>query len=102
MENDNLLSIAEAARVLKVSKDTVRRRIKKGEIKAEKISGPYGLAYYIKEQELAEAAEIIDMIPVTRQLSPHEIKELMQAVIYPLQQEIVQLREEVKTPQGEI
>lgn len=87
---------------MNVSKDTIRRRIKKGELKAEMLPGPYGTTYYIREQDLAEAAEVVNLVSVARQLSPHEIKELMQAVIEPLQAEIVQLRQEVHSLKDEI
>ena len=99
---DKLLSIEEAAKVLNVSKDTIRRRIKKGDIEAQKLPGPYGNMYYIKEKDLAAAAEIVDLVTVSRQLRPEEIKELMQAVIYPLQQEIKELRQEVQSLKGDI
>jgi excisionase family DNA binding protein len=99
---DRLLSIEEAAKALNVSKDTIRRRIKKGEIEAQKLPGPYGNMYYIKEEDLATAAEIVDLVTVSRQLRPQEIKEIMQAVIEPLQQEIKELRQEVESLKGEI
>jgi len=97
-----MLTIEEAAKALGVSKDTVRRRIKRGDIEAQKLPGPYGDTFYIDEKHLAEAAEVVDVVSVSRQLGPQEIKELMQAVIYPLQQEIKELREEVHSLQGEI
>ncbi len=99
---DKLLSIEEAAQALNVSKDTIRRRIKKGDIEAQKLPGPYGSMYYIKEKDLAAAAEIVDLVTVSRQLRPQEIKELMQAVIEPLQQEIKELRQQVESLQGEV
>ena len=99
---DRLLSIEEAAQALSVSKDTIRRRIKKGDIEAQKLPGPYGNMYYIKEKDLAAAAEVVDLVTVSRQLRPQDIKELMQAVIEPLQQDIKELKQELQSLQGEI
>ena len=47
MQSDDFLTITEAAKALDVSKDTIRRRIKAGEIKAEKRPSPYGEQYYL-------------------------------------------------------
>ena len=91
-------TIAQAAEALGVSKDTIRRRIRKGEIYAEKKPGPYGEMYYIKEQDLAQAAEIIEVVAVSRPVEVQEIKKLFQA----LHDEIAQLREELEQLRGQL
>jgi len=91
-------TIAQAAQALGVSKDTIRRRIRKGEIPAEKKPGPYGDMYYIKEQGLAQAAEIIEVVAASRPVEVQEIKQLFDA----LQNEIGQLREELEQLRGQL
>ncbi len=97
MEN-RLLTITEAAQVLDLSKDTIRRRIKKGELPARKMAGPYGEMYYIQEHDLAQAAEIIQVVPVSRDIDAREFREMMQA----LHGEIAALREEVEQLRGQL
>jgi len=80
-DEERVLSIQEAANALGVSRDTVRRRIKKGEIPAEKISGPYGNMYYIREKDLAYAQHITDVVAVNRELSAEQVRELMEEAV---------------------
>ena len=49
------LTTDEVAVYLGISRDTVRRRIKKGEIRATKMTGPYGKQYFIPETEIMAA-----------------------------------------------
>ena len=42
------VSITDAAAILKVSVDTVRRRIKQGDLKARKVASPHGEIYLVK------------------------------------------------------
>jgi excisionase family DNA binding protein len=42
------ISITDAATILKVSVDTVRRRIKQGELKAHKVASPHGETYLVE------------------------------------------------------
>ena len=42
------ISITDAATILKVSVDTVRRRIKQGELKARKVASPHGETYLVE------------------------------------------------------
>lgn len=51
-ETNKLFTIYEAAAILEVSKDTIRRRIKKGVLTAIKDEGPYGSQYFIPESEI--------------------------------------------------
>ncbi len=69
MQLEGYLTIDEAAERLGVSSDTVRRRIKRGELRAEKRKGPYGECWMIPESEIKTAQVITDVIPVTRQVS---------------------------------
>ena len=45
------VSITDAAAILKVSVDTVRRRIKQGELKARKVASPHGEIYLVEIPE---------------------------------------------------
>lgn len=74
-EGEREYSIAEAAKLLGCSTDTIRRRIKKGEIQAEKKDGPFGLAWYVKESQLAPARQLIEVVKVERALSREDIRQ---------------------------
>ncbi len=95
-ENERYVTIAEAAKSLNVSKDTIRRRIKKGELNAQKLEGPYGYAYYINAKDLAQAQQIVDVVPVSRNLSKKELQGVVQDAVQPLADEVRQLRQEVQ------
>lgn len=101
MEEESFLTISQAARSLGVSKDTVRRRIKKGELNAQKLNGPYGMAYYIREQDLARAQQITEVVPVSRQISPVQLQKIISDAVEPgqdeIRQELQELREEIKS-----
>ena len=90
---ERLYSIKEAAEALQVSKDTIRRRIKKGQIKAEKHEGPYGFAYYIKESQLAEVREIRDVVPLNRPISREQLKGVVKEAV---SEEFQGLRNEIE------
>jgi excisionase family DNA binding protein len=66
---NNLMTLDEAAQSLGVTKTTIRRRIKKGELHAIKKMGPYGEQYFIPRNEISVAREITDVVPVTRQVN---------------------------------
>ena len=89
---EKLYSIKEAALALEVSPDTVRRRIKKGELRAEKMEGPYGQAYYIPENELFEAAEVKEVIPFNRPVTEEKLKQVISEAV---NEEVRELREEI-------
>lgn len=78
---ENYMSIEQAAALLEVSPTTVRRRIRKGELKAEKQLGPYGEQYYIPNEEVNTAQMITDVVPVVRQLDVRELAEAISLVI---------------------
>ena len=90
------LTIEQASELLGVSKDTIRRRIRKGELNAIKRVGPYGDQFFIDESELDIATEIKEVIPIVRNLSLQDFSRTMENVlesaickaIAPMQQQI--------------
>ncbi len=77
MEGD-LLTITEAAKALQVSKDTIRRRIKRGDLPAQKRPGPYGIAYYVEPADLYQAAEVVDVVPVARDMTRQDVQRIIE------------------------
>jgi len=59
------VSIDEAARLLGVSQDTIRRRIRNGEISAHQVSRPQGYTWRVElpdERADEEAAQVVDAV----------------------------------------
>jgi len=97
---DKLLTIDQASQLLGVSKDTVRRRIKAGELQAEKHAGPYGEQWMLPDFQFTQARLVQDVVPVTRQVTVAELQGAMQMVInetvhQAVKEETIALREEV-------
>lgn len=66
---DTLMTLDEAAQSFGVTKTTIRRRIKKGELHATKKRGPYGEQYFIPRNEISTVQEVTDVLPVTRHIN---------------------------------
>lgn len=100
------LTIEQASELLGVSKDTVRRKIKKGELSAVKRIGVYGEQFFIDESEINVATEIRDVIPVVRNLSLQDFSNALESAlcnaIAPLQQQIESLATENKALMNEL
>lgn len=75
-------SIKEASEYLKVSVDTIRRRIKEGKIRAHKVDGKNGPQWVIPKEELTRnnATQIIEVVPVRMEITP----EVMQNTLFKL------------------
>jgi excisionase family DNA binding protein len=69
IDMDSLITLDEAAQSLGVTKTTIRRRIKRGELQAIKKMGPYGEQYFIPRNEISIVQEVATVIPVTRQVN---------------------------------
>ena len=96
----NMMTIGQVAKLLEVSKDTVRRRIKAGELIAEKQEGPYGEQYMLPEEQFDQARIIHEVIPVTRSVTVSELQALMgqsltAAVSKTIQEETQGLRSQI-------
>lgn len=83
------LNIDQAAQLLGVSKDTVRRRIKSGEYQAEKVTGTYGIEWRLPEEQFQQAAVIKEavpmdgevVVPMGRQVTVAELEQAMQQLM---------------------
>ena len=69
VDMDNLMTLDEAAQSLRVTKTTIRRRIKRGELHAIKKMGPYGEQYFVPRNAISTAQEVTDVVPITRQVN---------------------------------
>lgn len=78
---ENWLNIGQVAEILEVSKDTVRRRIKSGEIEAEKRLGKNGEQWMIDGDKLQKAMQEIEVVPVSRAVSVAELEQAMRKAI---------------------
>lgn len=99
------IGIKEAAKALDVSPATIRRRIKKGELKAELVEGPNGPQWIINRNDLAESQEVKEVIPVTYALTPEALEQIIRTTVReetePLRQELHQLKEQFRfLPEG--
>lgn len=72
---DGYMTVKEVAEVFGVHPDTVRRRIEKGELFAERRRGPYGMQYFIPRTEVDRALQITDVVEIERKLTANELKE---------------------------
>lgn len=69
MAGEQYIGIVEAAQLLKVSRDTVRRRIASGEYAAKKVTGPYGEQWQLDSTQFNKATYTEEVAAVTRQIS---------------------------------
>lgn len=92
--SEGLLNIEQTAKLLDICKDTVRKRIKTGEIKAEKQKGPYGEQYMINPNQFNVSSQTIEVIPVTRQVSlPDLISAIKSEVMGELKAELQEIKD---------
>lgn len=74
-------TIKEAAQRLGISESTVRRRVKSGELSAEKKEGPYGDQWFIPKEEINTAQTVTDVVEVDQPMSKEEVKNLISEAI---------------------
>jgi excisionase family DNA binding protein len=100
VSNDGLfLTVEEAAERLNLNPETIRRRIRRGQIKAQLLPGPRGDQYSIPVSELTTQEAQIVPVP---QLSPVVLSQLSQAVAAPLAAKIDQQAAEITELKVEI
>lgn len=91
MENKSFVSIQEAAGMMGKSVQTIRRLIKKGEIRAKRVKTPQGFNYIIELEDLPKNAGndefvILDNSPIQNELTQHVQAKVEPA---PIQHEIL-------------
>lgn len=74
MEKD-FLTLQEAADRLGKSTQTIRRMIKREELKAQRIKTPQGFHYVIKKEELEGQVEVLDNSPIQNGVIEHKEEE---------------------------
>ena len=99
---DKVLTVKEAAEALQVSADTIRRKIKSGDIKAEKLPGPYGVQWCIREDDLAESMQVVDVVPVRGSMTADDLEAMLRTVMQEQTAEIKGLRQEIQDLRQEI
>jgi excisionase family DNA binding protein len=99
MDNNLFLTVEEAASRLNVNPETIRRRIRKGVIKAQLLPGPRGDQYSIPVSELTiQEAQIIPI----QQLPPAIIDQLSNVIAKTLQNAVEPLQAKIEEQNKEI
>jgi excisionase family DNA binding protein len=96
----DFLTIKQVAEQLNLNTETVRRRIKKGKIKAELLQGEFGEQYFITQEELEKhkvATTSIEVIELEKAITPTRLQEFLdnalKSKITPLETKINQLED---------
>ena len=95
------MNIDQVSQLLGVSKDTVRRRIKSGELVAEKKIGPYGAEWALPESQFDKARMIHEVIPVTRSVTVTELQAVMKKSLTEIISTVVQEETAIISKNGE-
>lgn len=76
---ENYMSVKEAAESLQVSEQTIKRRIKAGEYRAEKrpLPGKNQYMWVIPRNQINAATQTIETVQTTRQITVSELQEAM-------------------------
>lgn len=94
---DKEYTIKQASQALEVSTSTVRRRIKSGELKANKRNTEYGPTYYIPAVEIDRAIMEEEVVKVTK---PVEVEDLKNTLIETVNRQNKAIVEEVMDKVG--
>ena len=99
------LTIAEAAQRWHISQDTVRRRIRRGELKAQQQPTPQGFVWVVEVSEIPESAEA----PSEARLGEGQIMrelvttvQVMRELVGTIQVQAATQREELKARRREV
>jgi excisionase family DNA binding protein len=97
-------SVKQAAEAMKVSTKTIRNRIASGELPAAWEDRGVGMSqWWIPIEALQIAATTVEVIPITRQLTPNEVGQIVQnAVQAAIKQELKPVKEEISQLRGEL
>src|ERR687897_2286814 len=89
------LTIAEAATLLGVHKNTVRNRIKKGSYRAEMVQTERGPTYLIERESLLTNLTTNTLSSVSQELVSQSAMEFVQELLRPFVSEVGEVREEL-------
>jgi excisionase family DNA binding protein len=92
---EDRLTIAEAAALLGVHKNTVRNRIKNGPYKAELVQTERGPTYLIKRESLLTNLSTNTLSSASQELVSHQAMEFVQELLRPFVSELGEVREEL-------
>lgn len=110
MAEKQYIGIVEAARLLGVSRDTVRRKIASGEYGAKKVTGPYGEQWQLEAAQFNKPTYTEEVAAVTKQISLVELynaigrgtREAFREEAAQLKQDNEELRKQVSEMQEEL
>jgi excisionase family DNA binding protein len=89
------LTIAEAAALLGVHKNTVRNRIKNGSYRAEIVQTERGPTYLIERESLLTNLSTNTLSRASQELVGHQAMEFVQELLRPFVSELGEIREEL-------
>jgi excisionase family DNA binding protein len=89
------LTIAEAAALLGVHKNTVRNRIKNGSYRAEMVQTERGPTYLIERESLLTNLSANTLSRASQELVGHQAMEFVQELLRPFVSELGEIREEL-------
>ena len=89
------LTIAEAAALLGVHKNTVRNRIKNGSYRAEMVQTEHGPTYLIERESLLTNMSANAPSRASQELVGHQAMEFVQELLRPFVSELGEIREEL-------
>lgn len=103
MDKADKLTIKEAAAALKCSSQTIRRRIAKGEIPAKKEMTEFGEVWFIPTSAIHAATQTVEVVPVTRNITPAEIGQIVEsAVSNAVAAQVESIKEEMRQLRAEL
>jgi excisionase family DNA binding protein len=91
----NRLTIAEAATLLGVHKNTVRNRIKNGSYRAEMVQTERGPTYLIERESLLANSTTNTLSSASQELVSQSAMEFVQELLSPFVSELGEVREEI-------
>src|SRR5215212_5336260 len=92
---DDRLTIAEAAALLGVHKNTVRNRTKNGSYRAEIVKTERGPTYLIERESLLTNLSANTLSRASQELVGHQAMEFVQELLRPFVSELGEIREEL-------
>ncbi len=96
-DHEGYLSLAEAAKAFDKSTKTILRWLRNGQLAGQKVEGPYGPEWRIPASAVSDAQQVIDVIPVKRDLSAQMLELLIQRALADHAEHFRQvIREEVR------